>query len=202
MVKNRRAELRSIVLHARSLGSDARQKGDTIYIGGRQYDSKSIDSLPQEFSLEASRTKKVGQNTIGFYSGFSPLSNFHRCSFVFNNVTYTSGEQAYQAQKALSTGRDDIVHKIMLEDDCLTIKKLGDSVKPPHGSKWFGERDSIMKSILLAKFSQNGILLRKLQATETYILVEATRDTYWGGGGGGLVSTSVTDQSKTIHGLY
>ena len=84
----------------------------------------------------------------------------------------------------------------MLEDDCLTIKKLGDSVKPPHGSKWFGERDSIMKSILLAKFSQNGILLRKLQATETYILVEATRDTYWG-----LVSTSVTDQSKTIHGL-
>ena len=87
-MKNRRAELRSIVLHARSLGSDARQKGDTIYIGGRQYDSKSIDSLPQEFSLEASRTKKVGQNTIGFYSGFSPLSNFHRCSFVFNNVTY------------------------------------------------------------------------------------------------------------------
>ena len=88
-VKNRRAELRSIVIHARSTGVDAMQNGDHITIAGKQYDHNSL-TLPQELhvSLEAARTVKIGPNTIGFYSRFSPLTNFHSCSFVYDNTTY------------------------------------------------------------------------------------------------------------------
>ena len=182
VVKNRRAELRSIVFHARSTGTDAIQKGDHITIAGKQYDHNSLDALPQELSLEAARTVKIGPNTIGFYSRFSPLSNFHSCSFVYDNTTYSSSEQAYQAQKALSSGRNDISRKIMTVDDCYTIKKVGDALKLPQGSKWYTIRDNIMKDILVAKFSQNESLLSKLHATGNCDLLEATRDPYWGAG--------------------
>ena len=180
-VKNRRAELRSIVIHARSTGTDARQTGDHITIAGKQYDHNSLDALPQELSLEAARTVKIGPNTIGFYSRFSPLSNFHSCSFVYDNTTYSSSEQAYQAQKALSSGRNDISRKIMSVHDCYAIKKVGDALKLPQGSKWC-TRDNIMKDILVAKFSQNESLLSKLYATGNCDLLEATRDPYWGAG--------------------
>ena len=182
VMKIRRAELRSIVMHARSLGTEATQKGDNIHIAGKQYNYQTVDTLPKELTLEAARTRKVSRDTIGFYSRHSPLSNFYSCSFVYNNTSFTSGEQAFQAQKALSTGRDDTARKIMREDDCLTIKKLGDLIKPPQGSTWFLERDKIMKSVLLAKFSQNEVLLGKLQDTGNCNLVEATRDNYWGAG--------------------
>ena len=70
----------------------------------------------------------------------------------------------------------------MQEDDCYAIKKIGDSLKIPPGSDWYTSRDSTMKNILLAKFRQNDVLLGKLQATGTCVLIEATRDSYWGSG--------------------
>ena len=177
---NRRAELRSVLLHARSLETDAKQKDDRIFIAGKQYDHGSLDSLPKELSLEVARTKKVAPNAIAFYSRFSPLSNFYSCSFVLNNATYSSNEQAFQAQRALNIGRDDIVKKIMQEDDCYAIKKIGDSLKILPGSDWYTSRDSTMKNILLDKFRQHDVMLGKLQATGTCVLIEGTRDSYWG----------------------
>ena len=47
VMKIRRAQLRSIVLHARSLGTEATQKGDNIYIAGKQYNYQSVDTLPK-----------------------------------------------------------------------------------------------------------------------------------------------------------
>ena len=127
---------------------------------------------------------KIGPNTISFYSRFSPLSNFHSCSFVYDNTTYSSSEQAYQAQKALSSGRNDISRKIMSVHDCYAIKKVGDALKLPQGSKWCTIRDNIMKDILVAKFSQNKFLLGKLQAlgTATYLKLLVTLT----GGGAGV----------------
>ena len=130
-------------------------------------------SLPKELSLEAARTKKVAPNAIAFYSRVSPLSNFYSCSLVLNNTTYSSSEQAFQAQRALSIGRDDIVKKIMQEDDCYAIKKIGDSLKIPPGSDWYTSRDSTMKNILLAKFRQNDVLPQ--QTFKLSVLIYAVR---------------------------
>ena len=62
----------------------------------------------------------------------------------------------------------------MSVDDCYTIKKVGDALKLPQGSKWYTIRDNIMKDILVAKFSQNESLLSKLHATGNWDLLEAT----------------------------
>ena len=70
----------------------------------------------------------------------------------------------------------------MTVDDCYTIKKVGDALKLPQGSKWYTIRDNIMKDILVAKFSQNESLLSKLHATGNCDLLEATRGPCWGAG--------------------
>ena len=78
--------------------------------------------------------------------------------------------------------RDDLAKKIMLQTDCLSMMRLGNLAKPKRESGWFQKREEVMKSALLAKFSQNVTLQQKLEATANLTLVETTRDHFWGAG--------------------
>ena len=181
-VKSRRADLRSIVQHARSEGISAKQTGDRIVVDGHTYSYKTLDCLPAKYALEAARTKSIGEDVTAFYSKHSPFSNFYPCKLTVDNDSFTSVEQAYQATKAKLAGRDDIAMKIMSETDCLSMAKLGESIKLPRDSPWFAQRETIMKKIVLCKFSQNVSLRAKLNATAERKLVETTRDSFWGAG--------------------
>ena len=182
LIRSRRAELRFIVKHARDQGTTATQSGDKVKIAGVHYDYKTLQCLPAKYTLESATTKAIGPNTIGFHSKNSPLSNFYSCSFVLEGVKYTSVEQAYQAAKAVSVGRNDVSKNIMAQTDCIAIMKLGNMLKPPRGSPWFEQRDTIMEKAVRAKFSQNDALWKKLDATADSLLIETTRDPYWGAG--------------------
>ena len=181
-IKSRRAELRSIVQHAKSEGVSAKQSGDKITIAGQTYDYKTLDCLPAKFALEATRTKAIGDEVTGFYSKHSPLSNFYPCSFEIDNTTYNSVEQAYQASKAKCVGRDDVAGKIMTQTDGLTMMRRGNMIKISRDSPWLDQREKVMKTAVLAKFSQNECLRQKLDATGDRMLVETTRDPFWGAG--------------------
>ena len=84
--------------------------------------------------------KPIGNDNIGFHSKHSPLSNFHPCTLVMENVTYNSTEQAFQACKTRFNDRDDIAKKIMAQSDCVTIMRLGSMIKPQRHSPWFDQR--------------------------------------------------------------
>ena len=181
-MKAKRAELRSIVNHAKTLGIPAKQSGDKITVADQVYSHQNLDCLPANLSLESAHTKPIGDHSIGFYSKHSPLSNFYPCTFTMNNERFNSVEQALQTYKAHAVRRDDLAKKIMLQTDCLSMMRLGNLAKPKRESGWFQKREEVMKSALLAKFSQNVTLQQKLEATANLTLVETTRDHFWGAG--------------------
>lgn len=117
-------------------------------------------------------------NTIDrFSNAYYFLSNFYPCSVTYGSYTYQNAEAAFQAQKTYST-------KIKQEFTTLSgrdAKKRGRSVQLP--SSWEENKETIMKKIVLAKFSQNEDLRKKLLATGDAELIEGNwwGDQYWGG---------------------
>ena len=65
----------------------------------------------------------------------------------------------------------------MLETDPIEIKRLGGSFLDT--PEWKNERREVMKSLLIAKFEQNPIMLGKLMATGNKPLIEANWDKTW-----------------------
>ena len=73
--------------------------------------------------------------------------------------------------------------KIMLAEDPLTCKKLGDQATRTRESfqKWESHKREVMEKADINKFSQNEHLKAVLLSTGERLLAEASpRDTYWG----------------------
>ena len=112
-----------------------------------------------------------------FTEDYSFLSNFYPCRFYLDGFLYLSAEHAYQAMKATNS---------------LDMKKIRDAKSPAEAKKlgkitqirndWKSIKNSEMKRVLLAKFSQNPLLKVKLLRTEQEFIQEGNTwgDTYWG----------------------
>ena len=113
------------------------------------------------------------------------FSNWYKCTFVYNGITYTSSEQYMMHQKALLFRDFEIAEKILKESDQLTIKRLGREVKNYNDLGWKSKREEIMFKGLCEKFKQNEDLLEILLGTGNAIIAEAApRDVIWGTGKG------------------
>lgn len=110
-----------------------------------------------------------------------PFSQWHRCSFTVDGVTYNCAEQYMMHQKALFFEDNDTAKKIMEATNPKIQKALGRKVTPFDEHKWSGvARDVVLKGNL-AKFKQNPDLLEKLLSTTGTTLVEASPyDKIWG----------------------
>lgn len=129
-----------------------------------------------------------------FYQGV--FSNWQRCSFVVDGVTYCSTEQYMMAAKA-RLFKDEVTEKsIMSVTHPLTIKKLGRDVKPFDKNLWNSKaRDAVYKGCY-AKFQQNPEFLKQLKETAGTTLVEASpTDRIWGIGLGAQ-NANAHDRSK------
>jgi ribA/ribD-fused uncharacterized protein len=114
-----------------------------------------------------------------FWSG--PFSQWHRCKFVVDGITYNCAEQYMMHQKALFFGDKEIAKKIMGTNSPKTQKALGRKVTPFDAGKWDGVARDVVLQGNLAKFKQNPDLLAKLLATKGTTLVEASPyDKIWG----------------------
>ena len=109
------------------------------------------------------------------------LSNFYAVRVYYNNRWYQTAEHAYQAAKMTSKEDHDYVARAMTPGAAkrAVLELLGH--RSVIRKDWDEIRDSVMLSILRAKFSDPGLTTRLLE-TEEQELVEHNYwgDTYWG----------------------
>lgn len=104
------------------------------------------------------------------------LSNFSSSKIQYKGYTYPNGEAAFQAQK-----NDSHTYKHLMQFQTpKSAKKEGRHVNLR--SDWEQVKDQLMYEIVLAKFSQNEELKRRLLATGTKKLIEGNtwHDNEWG----------------------
>lgn len=104
------------------------------------------------------------------------LSNFADCRFEWHGVVFFSVEAAFQGAK---TG-DDATLRVFRYYSPAESKREGRRVLLRRD--WEEVKDSIMKELLMAKFSQNEDLKKKLLDTGDATLIEGNTwgDKYWG----------------------
>lgn len=105
------------------------------------------------------------------------LSNWYRSDFMVDGMKFSSMEQFMMYRKAVCF-HDNLIAKQILEiEDVAAIKALGREVSNYDDHVWNGVRQITVYEGLLAKFSQNDDLKKKLKSTGTAILAEcAVRD--------------------------
>ena len=154
------------------------------------------------------------ESVVDFYEGtgvYGYLSNFYcNVPFSWNGLLFKSSEHAFQTAKfmhddslpartfmnAIREARTPNMARILANQKTASGYKWRTDMNAAirasleSGVKiredWAESKDSIMLSILMAKFFHQPTLLRKLQATKGALLREHTsRDRYWGDGGDG-----------------
>lgn len=90
------------------------------------------------------------------------LSNWYLSDFQIDGITFTSMEQYMMYKKAVCFKDENIAKQILAEKNVSKIKELGRLVSGYDEHIWNGVRQIIIYEGLLAKFSQNESLRRKL----------------------------------------
>jgi ribA/ribD-fused uncharacterized protein len=125
-------------------------------------------------------------NVINFYSTqgeYGCFSNFSRHQVWLKGKSWPTSEHYFQAQKFAGTEHEDAIRKAKSPG---IAAQLGRDRKRPLRRDWEKVKDSIMRDVVLAKFSQHHDLRETLLSTADARLVEHTfNDSYWGDGGDG-----------------
>lgn len=109
------------------------------------------------------------------------LSNWYTSPFTVEGIDYTSMEQFMMYRKAVCFHDNTIAEQILEAEDVARMKELGRLVSGYDDRLWNGVRQIIVYEGLLAKFSQNALLWKKLKDTGDAILAEcAVKDKIWG----------------------
>lgn len=109
------------------------------------------------------------------------LSNWYHSDFMVDGMKFSSMEQFMMYRKAVCFHDNLIAKQILETEDIAAIKALGREVSNYDDHVWNGVRQITVYEGLLAKFSQNDDLKKKLKSTGTAILAEcAVRDRIWG----------------------
>ena len=109
------------------------------------------------------------------------LSQWQKCKFIVDGVSYNCAEQYMMAEKARIFGDEETRQRIMKEDSPDEIKQLGREVKGFDSDVWDQHKFDVVVKGNLAKFGQNETLLKFLLGTGSAILVEASPyDRVWG----------------------
>lgn len=111
-----------------------------------------------------------------FRDDFFFLSNFYAAPIRYNGYSYRNTEAAFQAQKTLDENQR--VQFIQLNPSDAKRKGRHVNLRPD----WEDVKDNIMYEIVLAKFTQNESLRKRLIATGNEELIEGNDwgDQYWG----------------------
>lgn len=177
IIAQKRADIRSVYLNAKKKGHVTKMIGSKISVDNITYQHQDLEILPSGLRLSDSKVIKV-KGGYAFASENAYLSNFSKCSFVFDGINYDSAERAYQAERARRLKAPDLAQQIYdcrRPNDCKRLSYYANSTP-----EWDQQKREVMKSIVLAKFRQNSHHRELLLATGTKRLIEATTDSYWG----------------------
>lgn len=103
------------------------------------------------------------------------LSNFYECPVTWNGLTFRNSEAAFQSAKAPESMKESFT--FMTAE---MSKRVGRSVSLP--IDWEQKKESIMREILICKFTQNEDIKQGLMDTGDAVLIEGNTwgDKYWG----------------------
>lgn len=116
-----------------------------------------------------------------FYETKDPLSQWYRCTFEEDGITFYSSEQYMMYHKALLFNDKEVASKILSTTNQRKQKELGRLVRGFQEEVWMKKRERIVYNGNLLKFQQNPTLKDYLLDTSGKILVEASpNDSIWG----------------------
>lgn len=146
--------------------------------------SETVDTLKKAGMIK-DKLRIAGQEVeaIFFHLPTEPhgyLSNWYLSPFELDGVHYSSAEQYIMYQKCMLFGDTASAKAVLATDDTKAQQAIGRKAKGYIGAVWAGQRQLVAMRGLLAKFSQNEDLKKKLLDTEDAWLVEcAYSDTIW-----------------------
>ena len=180
-IRQKRKVLWPFVKNARKVGSKAYLSVDKLVIDGKRYSYEKIDEVPLIY--KPSHTVTEG-NTVIFFTDKSPLSNFYKCKFTINDVSYTSVEQYYAYKSAVFFGDEDTANMIMNQKEAVEHKRSIKKIKGFDKTVWLKkEALNTVKEAMIAKFTQNPELGQYLKNTDDKEIGEANPgDYFWGTG--------------------
>ena len=141
----------------------------------------NLDSLPDDLNPR-SLCEQSDDDTHVFFGIGSPMSNFHKCDFVVDNLKYCCSEQYIQSEKAALFNDDVAQMKIMSTDSPYHMKQIGNRLSNFNKTRWEKKARQVAKKAVTAKFEQNPKLLEVLLSTGTKRLAEASKEKPWGCG--------------------
>lgn len=116
-----------------------------------------------------------------FWNSDSYFSNFYKCKFTVNGITFNCGEQYMMYKKAMLFGDRQIANRIMNESSPAEQKRLGREVRKFDYFVWDKVKKDIVKEGLYHKFTQNPKLKEYLIKHKGYVIVESSPyDRIWG----------------------
>lgn len=131
--------------------------------------------LPLDLQLSNIKTRPIGGG-IGFQSEYSYLSNFYPCPIKMHQSIFSCAEQAFFYHKAIICEREDIGIKLKEIEEPAKIKHKGDHIETCEN--WENAKISVMRNVLLQKFTQNPELKAKLMGTSRLPLLECTNNKF------------------------
>lgn len=153
---------------------------DKLHVNGRTYTVENTQNLPQELKLENISTPR-NENITAFFTKNSPLSNHFAADQKIQGMEYSSNEQYYMHQKALTFGDIATAEDVLNVQNPITQKSLCKKFDKRDQTAWYNKRIEVMETGLKAKFDQNPELADFLVATgNTNILECNPGDSFWG----------------------
>ena len=176
---------RQLSRDAKANGARSNNTPHSVVIDGKRYDSSNLETLPEDFSLEKLKAKKIyvasqGEHLIAYHSEHAPFSNLYACTIVVGKRDFLCVEQILQYKRAHHHKNSVIANKILLTRDPYEMRQLG--AEAGSSPEWEKKEEEVMFAAMLRKYSRNPELLQKLLNTGNLVLVEATPDTKWGAG--------------------
>ena len=184
---SKRRQLYPIYKAAKNLPTYQRKvsmRGEKLVLNGRNYTCQDADEMPKEIH-PGKLAQRSNDTTIvfgGSTSSHHVLSNFYNVknNFVYEHRSYSSAEQAFQHKKARVAGDLNKQREIMFNADPVVQKNLGHEVRGLDHTSWDKDKCSILKEILISKFTQHEQLKQFLMDTRDKTLAEANgRDSYF-----------------------
>ncbi len=177
IVDSRRKSMWPILKLAKETDKKAILIGDQLIYKQKRY---TIETIPVEL-FRPDQGSRVEDKLLFFSGRTSFMSNFFPSPFMIDGMKYTHAEQFYQSQKAAYGGRADLAAQIVLEDEPIKQKRLGDSVKV--NEDWYNSKaKKVMITALKAKFTQNPSLCKlmvKISEDGMQPIECNARDTFW-----------------------
>ena len=165
--ENNRRILRPILKAARSkeeYRKKCKMEANNLIIKGVTYTVNNLANLPEEINGYNS-TSKQDNNSIGFFGELNPMSNFHRCNFEVEGITYHSAEQFIQREKAVYFKDNIVSTKIQEATTPMECKQLAREIKNVDHDQWKKVAKEISYPGIEAKFTQNKNLCNILKNT-------------------------------------